>query len=360
MRDLRFDTLIRWTSLATTLALLYGPAMAADQEKPLAKPSTETGEVLQGDALGTAKSLHPPTGPAAVTGYVYATGGYDTNANGATSADRVELPGFGGVILELGPDSVESSDSFAQLGGGLGLRKPLRNSFALVAGADVNRRFNQSQDDFETATVSGYAGANYAWSTTDNLTLALQVERFRFAHQLFRRANGAYAQYQRQLNAPTSLSVYAQFARLDYPTQIFRNADRLVAGFDLGRVFGGSLYPYAYGGAYGGIEEERDGGTAAFAHDLKGLRAGGQLYLNSKLLAFTSANVERRDYNGPDVFFLVSRDDLQKDFMLGVSYLPAKSWSIITQLNYTRNRSNVEFNDFARTQISLTVRRDFE
>lgn len=348
-----------WQALISSLTLLSAVAFAAERESG-AEPSTETGEVLQGDAAAIAALGDIANTRSVLQGYVYTRGGYDTNANGATSADRIELPGFGGVILDLGAEGTETSDSFAELGAGLSVRKPLPNSFAFVAAADTYRRFNQSEDQVETSTVTGFAGGNYAWSNTDNLTLAVQVERFRFAHQRFRNANGMFVQYHRQVSTPVGLNVYGQFARLDYPTQRFRNADRMVAGVDLARVFSARLNPYAYIGVYTGLEDERGGGEAAFAHRLRGLRIGGQIYLSSKFLLFSSANAERRDYRAADVFFLVARHDTQKDFKLGLSYYPVPSWSLTTQFNYTRNRSNVQFNDFARSQISLTLRRDFK
>ncbi|MBI3936864.1 MAG: DUF560 domain-containing protein, partial [Betaproteobacteria bacterium] len=66
-----------------------------------------------------------------------------------------------------------------------------------------------------------------------------------------------------------------------------------------------------------------------------------------------------RSYGGADPLFLVTRGDNQTDLRLGLTYTPWKLWSITPQLAHTRNSSDVVINDFERTQVFVTLRREF-
>ena len=84
-----------------------------------------------------------------------------------------------------------------------------------------------------------------------------------------------------------------------------------------------------------------------------------QFNINEKLVPFVAASYEERRYGGPDPLFLVTRNDNQYDARLGITYTPAKLWSVTPQVSYTRNDSNVIINRFDRVQALVTVRRDF-
>ena len=90
-----------------------------------------------------------------------------------------------------------------------------------------------------------------------------------------------------------------------------------------------------------------------------GGRLGGQITLSEAVSAFVLGSYEDRDYGGPVPGFIDKRSDQQTDFRLGVTYKPAKLWTITPQVAYTDNKSNVPFTDFDRAQALITVRRDF-
>lgn len=293
-----------------------------------------------------------------VTGYVEATVGYDSNVNSATGGNQIALPVFGGAIFTLSSTAVEQSDSFFSVGGGLSVRHPFNREVALLAGADVNKRVNSSEDRFDTGFGSGNIGLSIT-KGKNNFLVAFQDQQFYVDNNRFRDAYGFIGQWQYSPNDQNSYSVYLQHTRLDYPGQDIRNADRTVGGVAVGHAFSGANAPVIYAGAYLGKEAERASGVPHLGHDLWGLRVGGQLRLGEKTTLFASANYEQRDYGGADPLFLVTRDDKQSDFRVGVSYRPYQGWTVSPQISYVRNDSNIIINDFDRTIFSVTVRRDF-
>lgn len=298
------------------------------------------------------------TGRPKVTGFIEFGLGTDSNVNSATAAGQVAVPAFGGAVFTLNQAGVKARDDFASLAGGINLRYPLKPGLALVAGANASQKSNSSQTQFDTSDLNGNLGLNFIQGK-NSYTIALQGDQFYVDYGRFRDAWGAVGQWLHTIDDNNSVSAYLQWTRLEYPGQDIRNADRQVVGAAYGHAFGGKYAPVVYAGAYFGREDERAAGVPHLGHELKGLRLGGQLALTEKTVLFAAASVEQRDYGGPDPLFLKTRDDTQKDLRLGITYRPVQLWSVTPQVSYTDNSSNIIINDFDRTVVSVTVRRDF-
>ena len=75
--------------------------------------------------------------------------------------------------------------------------------------------------------------------------------------------------------------------------------------------------------------------------------------------AFAGLTYEHRTYGGPHATFLVVRRDDQSSVSLGANWSGVKDWRITPQISYTRIKSNIPINDYDRTLISVTARREF-
>ena len=93
-------------------------------------------------------------------------------------------------------------------------------------------------------------------------------------------------------------------------------------------------------------------------HRLTGVRVGGQLSFSERVGIFGFGGYEERDYGGATPGFIENRAEKQTDIRIGVTYKPAKLWTITPQFAYTENKSNVPFTDYDRAQAWITVRRD--
>lgn len=114
-----------------------------------------------------------------------------------------------------------------------------------------------------------------------------------------------------------------------------------------------------YLSAYAGNENTYDSKFDFLSNDIYGVRAGGQMAINYKLVAFAGLSYEHRKFDEQDPTFLITRKDNQYDFNIGLRYLPGHGFTIRPQLSYIENRSNNELFEFDRYILSVNVRKDF-
>ena len=297
-----------------------------------------------------------------ISGHLELGVGYDTNVNAATSSADVTIPiavpVIGGLTLTLDPLSREREDTFALLSGGVNFTHKLSPAWSAVGNAGGTVRMHSDETQFDQVSIDGSAGAR--WSRDKNaITVAAQLQSFQLDYARYRETTGMVAQWQHTYDEHRQATVFGQFARLHYPTQSIRDADRRVIGAAYGRVFTGAYSPVLFISGYVGQEEERASGVPHLGHELWGLRAGGQFRLGLGWSLFGSASFEQRTYGGIEPFFLETREDRQTDLSAGLSYLLRPNTTLIGQLSYTDNNSNLVINAFDRTQALVSVRFNF-
>lgn len=295
----------------------------------------------------------------AVAAYVELALGHDSNVNSGTASSQIAIPALPGLgPATLNPAALKQSDGFGQVAFGANVRHPVDPNLTLLAGVDGYQRLNFSKDDFDQGALGATLGMEVN-QAQNRFLVALQGQRMDVDWAGFRNYLGAVGQWQRQIGNDGVFTGYLQYARLDYPGQDIRNADRYVGGVAYAHAFSGAYAPVVFVGAYYGNEDERASGRPDLGHRLAGIRLGGQLNWSERVSIFGFASYEDRNYGGATPGFLDDRADRQIDFRLGVSYKPNKLWAITPQVMYTDNKSNVPFTDYDRTQIFVTVRRDW-
>ncbi|HEX6268414.1 MAG TPA: tetratricopeptide repeat protein, partial [Burkholderiales bacterium] len=186
-----------------------------------------------------------------VTAFLESGIGIDTNANSATSVSTFAIPGIGGLQFSLAPSAQEQDDKFLALSGGLFGRYALDNTWSLLGNATFDQRFNADHDEFDTGTLNGSAGVTRV-DDVNELTLAAQFQTYTVDREQFRNAAGGVAQWRRNFTRRDQATVYLQYARLTYPDQEIRDADRTVIGGAWAHSYGG--LSAAFAGIYGGRE----------------------------------------------------------------------------------------------------------
>ncbi len=302
------------------------------------------------------QELGAAEGGTRIRGYLAATLGYDTNVNSAGSDQLIAIPAFPGVLFTLNDSLVEEGAPFTRVSGAFSLVHDLGEGYSFLLGGSGYDL--ETRSPFDTASLSTYFGISRRVEQ-DNFTITAQGEDFRVDGSDYRYAFGIAGQWRRQLDNLSSASLYVQATRLEYPGQSVRDATRYVAGAGYTRALTGKTEPVIYAGIYGGSEDESRAGVPWLGHDLVGLRLGGQLKLRPLLDGYASVEAEYRNYGGTDPTFLKSRDDRRYRAVLGLDYHVAENWKVSPEISYTRNASNIVINDYDRTVVSLTLRRDF-
>ena len=284
--------------------------------------------------------------------------GHDSNINSATSSSGIAVPLFGGLIFNLNNAAVETSSRFLSATGGASFRMPLNKDFAVFGGVQGNQKMNWSDDNFDTGFLDFNLGIQHK-KGPNTLTLAAIDNEYYVNSTRFRSARGVSGQWQHDLDASNQIGIFTQITRLEYPGQSVRDADRIVVGGNWGHAFGGDKSPVGFLSTYVGEESERESNVPFLGHTLAGLRVGGQLTLNPKMVAYASGSYEYRDYGGTEPLFLTSRNDDFYDLSVGMRYFPGYSWTIRPQFSYIRNDSNIVINDYDRYILSVNFRHDF-
>ncbi len=350
---------------ATALLLLSRARMALGQAQPArealerAKKAQQPPQIAERinqylSIIGAAEEA----GATRLGGNIEVSFGHDSNVNSATGAQQIALPVFGGAIGTLSAAATRQSDSFFTVGGSVGLKHPLTANLALVGAASASQRFNSSHDASDLRTLDGSLGLGFT-SGANEWTGVLSAGQFEVDDQRFRTTAGGSVQWRRKLAQRTEVSAFGQFARLAYPAQSLRDADRTVVGIAFGHALGGERPPILFGSVFAGEEDERADNLPFFGHKLKGFRFGVDKAISERFAVSASIGYEERRYGGQDPLFLVGRKDEQFDFRLAMPYAITPQWILIPQITHTNNRSNVELNRYRRTAFFMALRYAF-
>jgi tetratricopeptide (TPR) repeat protein len=287
--------------------------------------------------------------------------GYDTNVNSATADNQVAIPAFGGLVFALAPTATKLDDVFISFGGGVNIQHPISKRLSIFGGVTYQNKTNTHEDDFSTYYYDVNLGMSYRFDR-DTFTLVGQYNSFwvddtQLYHDAYRNAAGATAQWQHDFDSRNQVSVFLQYSDLSYPDQQIRDANRYIGGVGYAHAFGrGTVITYT--GLYGGSEKEKADNVPQLGNDVYGVRLGAQWNLSEKYSLFANASGERREYGGPDPFFLVDRKDTQYSASGGLIFVPKKNLHITPQVSWTDNRSNIQINQFDRVIYQIVLRQD--
>lgn len=341
--------------------LLMGDYLAAHFEFEAVKRTNPPPEVLAGIASYVDRLHQAVTAQRKRFGGALSFGfGHDSNVNSATSAQQITLPLFGGIVATLDAAGRAQSDAFYALGAEVGGYYPLSENAELVGSASARAKLNSEVKDFDYSTL-GLAGGVRFDLGANQLGVIGNYEELDFDHLRTRETAGVNADWRRVVHPLVEFTVFGQFSRLTYPRERLRDVDRQVVGVGLiPAAFGKRLsHMPPLAAVYFGEERTVNSGVPHLGHRLWGARSALFFFFNSRTTVFAGVSYERREHDGPDPLFLVTRLDRQFDLSAGVSYGLSKDWTLLPALSYTDNRSSLEVFQYRRTAATLSLRHDF-
>lgn len=298
----------------------------------------------------------------AFTGYVSATVGFDSNANAATDETQISIPLFAGLgLATLNADAREQDDGFLAIAGGVGMRHDLGDGHMLTGGINLRRQMFFDVSDLDTGVYDAALGYRYA-TQTDVFNLSVQGQLFTLDDDSYRNAYGLSASWERKTSEKATVGAFGQLLKLEYPDQHIRDATRYVLGLAGSYTLSGTIQQpktRLVGRLYAGAEDEDKSNVAHLGHDLYGIGLSLTHALSADWTTRIAASYEKRDYGGTEPLFLVGRDDDQWQVAVSASYSLTPQLSVVPQLGYTRNDSNIVLNDYDRYTASVTVRYSF-
>lgn len=297
---------------------------------------------------------------ATASAYVEIGGGFDSNVNSGVGDANLNIPTLGTV--QLAQAGVKSGDSFLHLGAGGQFSYPVAPGVALYGGATYEGKLHRDSFDqqFDQGNLGAYGGvsvirdkdlfrANAGYST-----LSVDNTRFRNVFSLG-------GEWHRQLDELNTLSLFAQYAVLDYPSQPVRDADFYSLGVGWRRAFVYRLQPVIQLQAlYGSERNDASPVRNDLSRDLYTLRAGLSITPAPRWGLSAGVNYTNSKFKDTDPLFLTKRDDDYYGLDVGVSYRWTKQLSVRADYLHSDNRSNQSLYKYDRDVVTVKLRYEFQ
>jgi len=296
------------------------------------------------------------------SGYFELAAGHDSNVNFATSQNQIAVPALGNLIFTLNPSGVKAPSSYLASAFGGEISHQVNPKLGLFAGADVRARNNTGQRAFNSIGVDGRAGVALG-EGANVVRLGVLAGTFDLNGKSNRDTSGINAEWRHLIDTANQLSLFGQHARYRFePTISVNDFKQSTYGVNWLHVTkdGKGL---VMAGLFAGDEsapQRADGGKR-----FNGLRLGGQVQLNEKTELFAGFGAQYSKYDLANAAFSsptesLVRDDRQYDANVGLNWHYDKVWTVRPQIAYVRNSSNITIYQFDRTDVSVTIRRDFK
>lgn len=302
-----------------------------------------------------------------ISGYVESMVGRDSNVNSSTSQAQIAVPAFGNLVFTLNPSNLKKADNYAGVAGGVELNQIFDSGLAVYAGIDARQRSNFNESSFNSLSVDGRAGLAYS-KGAETFRLGLTAGQYSLDGDHNRDSTGLGAEWKHTFNPANQMNAYAQHTRYRFVDAAIKtnDFDQSIVGLGWVHVMNEGK-AIAFASYFAGEENDvapvtatnPSGGRADGNKRFDGVRIGGQTMLNESFDLFASIGLQEGKYDKINAAFLTKRSDRLKDLALGLNWRPAKLWTIRPQLTMFRNASNISIYDYKRTDVSLTVRRDF-
>lgn len=294
----------------------------------------------------------------AKSAYVEVTVGRDSNVNNSTGQSQITVPALGNLVFTLDATNVKRSDTYATVATGGDVAHELGLGYAVFAGGEVRQRLNQTADRFDSRNTSARTGL--AWSDDKNVVrTTVTFDRYELDHQRNRDGTGLGADWRRTLTPALLTNAFANYNAFRFATTdlAVNDFDQFLIGAGVIRLFQDGKHVFN-ATLLDGYEDDKKG-RADGNKNFHGLRLGGQLSLRERLDLYASLGWQRARYDKENTAFQATRGDVQRDAVIGLTWRVADRWTVRPQLLYTRNDSNIAIYAYQRTDVSVTVRRDF-
>ena len=232
----------------------------------------------------------------------------------------------------------------------------------------ICQRDYQTQKSFNTLSLDERGGLTYD-TGDDRFRVGVVGEQPSLGGARDRDTSGLNAEWHHAADASNQLNVFGQYVQYRYadPAMQFNDINQQAAGIgwlhvleDAKSTLSGSLY-YGTENDVGPVTSVNlTGGRPDGAEHLRGLRIGGQDVLGETIKLFFSAGGQIGNFNNVNPAISDLRTDRQHDWTLGASWSLDKLWTVRPQITHFHNSSNVVSYAYDRTDVSLTLRRNFK
>ena len=313
-----------------------------------------------------------------LSGYIALAVGQDSNVNSSTSESQVRVfdpPNW--VIRPLDPVNVQMSDNYYATEAGIHIDQDLSTHWGVFASAKYRQQTLIDQKAFDTADLGVRAGFRYQ-TPSNRFRVNAVIDSQNYGGTRNSATNGIYSDWLHKFTPSDQLNIFIQSLQYRYVDPLLKPNDINQQAIGLGWMHGledgnTTLFGSIYSGSekdvspiintnmpgFGLITLNADGGRNDGEKTFSGVRLGGQAAYSKKATVFANAGFQTGDYGKENPLFQITRADQLFDLKLGMNWHLDKSWTITPQVTYLNNESNIGIYTYDRTDVSLTLRRDF-
>lgn len=310
------------------------------------------------DSIRAQETRYTPSGSL----WIEAGAGYDSNTNSGIGNSIISVPALGNLQLQLAQTGVKSGDSFLSLAGGAQGSLPVAPGVALQGGLQFDGKFQSSSFDaqFDQTNLSGYGGVSVI-KDRDLYRATISYTTLSVDYRRFRNVGALGGEWHRQMDELNTLSVFAQYARMEYPSSSVRNADFYALGAGWRRAFQHRLRPVMQLQALV-AQEQNDASPVRndLARNLYTLRAGVSLTPAPAWSVSAGANYTRSNFKADDPLFAQTRKDDYYGLDASVAYRWNRKTTIKAEYTHSDNKSNLSLYKYDRDVIAVKVRYEFQ
>ncbi len=294
-----------------------------------------------------------------LVGYVEGAWGHDDNINNSLSQAQIAVPVFNNVLFTVNPTNLQTGDGYVGVNAGIDYDHHFNHDYSAYAGADLRNRSYFTYSNFNMHILDERAGLGFGEGK--NVVRAGYIgEQYDMGSARFMNMNGANLEWRHVLDNNNMLNVGAQYAAYRFPQLglSVNDFNQKIASLAWMHAFAagqGVVFSSLFAGNQQAVNGRADGDAS-----LKGIRLGWQYSATPKFDLFASMGAMVGSYGTQNAAFLTTRRDNAYDTALGIIWHYDKFWSLKPQVKKMRNLSNIAIYQFDMTDVSVTLRRDFQ
>ena len=293
-----------------------------------------------------------------MSGYLELGVGYDSNVNGGAADANVVLPVLGPVALT--DAGVEKEDGFGYLGGAAQISHPVTTDTALFAGIGADGHINWHENAFDQGNLG--LGAGLAHEAGNNrLRITGALGRAWVGDTPYRDLVGGALEWGHKWDSERDLAFTVQTAQLDYTgTNAIRDSRLSGAAMTYRWTLPIAGKTVTARASLGFSREANRRNRDDLSRDIPTLGAGLTFAPAPRWNADLGVSVQQSHYDAADPLLGVTREDDYAALRLALAYRIDRKTSVATELNATRNQSNIALYDYTKNTALVKLRYDFQ
>jgi tetratricopeptide (TPR) repeat protein len=315
-----------------------------------------------------------------LTGYAEGVLGHDNNIANSTTEPFTFAPNSPWSGLFPGnqlPSTTKLTGLYEGVNAGAEINHSLDTNWGVFAGVDLRQHGYKTQTDYNTISLDGRFGVMRG-DEKNVYKLSLNRGHTNSAGTMHRASTGLNAEWQHVLSPADQLSAFAQYGRNrasgfqatspGTDARIEGDTNQMVLGAGWVHLFANGKQAL-FGSVYTGRELDvapaisaglPDGGRSDGMRRFEGFRAGGQTAITEQLEGSVSLGWQLANYGKENNLIMANRSEKMVDLTLGLVWHIDKLWTVRPQVAFSKKNSNIALYSFDRTDVSLTIRRDFK